>query len=469
MDSVELERGAGTAVLAGALTVLESFTASFAADAVMLGKAELLERTDLLERASRILQHGQVIAAHAIDAQNLARTGDTDASFCWDTGEGKKSRYRSTADYLVGRLRISRFDAARRVALGRDLLPGTTLTGQPVEPRYPLLAAVAAGGQAGTEALAAAAAALARVRVKAGPGQLASMEEVLATDTVVKDPGAVVMAGKHLEYLIDQDGNPPGEEELKARQGVHHHGHHRGLEHLEIFATQAQYEVLATVMNTGTNPRTQSAAERAADGRTRQQRMLDALVGACQAGLATAALPSSGGIRAQVLATIDYDQLLGRLSHARTTASLAFTGPVCASTIRQLACDAQIIPVVLNGQGRILNQGRAARIFSPDQRLALAARDGGCTFPGCTMPVGWTEAHHVDYWQNGGPTNTDNGCCLCSWHHHLIHQEHWRIDISTGTPWFIPPPDTDPNQKPLRNTYFQPQTTLHDLQPPTPV
>jgi hypothetical protein len=39
MDSVELERGAGTAVLAGALTVLESFTASFAADAVMLGKA----------------------------------------------------------------------------------------------------------------------------------------------------------------------------------------------------------------------------------------------------------------------------------------------------------------------------------------------------------------------------------------------------------------------------------------------
>ena len=59
MDSVELERGAGTAMLAGALTVLESFTASFAADAVMLGKAELLERTDLLERASRVLQHGR--------------------------------------------------------------------------------------------------------------------------------------------------------------------------------------------------------------------------------------------------------------------------------------------------------------------------------------------------------------------------------------------------------------------------
>ncbi|HEY8294224.1 MAG TPA: DUF222 domain-containing protein, partial [Micrococcaceae bacterium] len=287
------------------------------------------------------------------------------------------------------------------------------------------------------------------------------METVLAAEAAVKDPGAVAVAGQHLEYLIDQDGNPPGEEELKARQGVHYHGHKRGLEHLEIFATQTQFEVLATVMNTGTNPRTQTEAERAADARTRPQRLLDALVGACQAGLAAAYLPSSGGIRPQVLATIDYNQLLGRLEHGWAGGSFAYTGPAAASTIRQLACDAQVIPVLLNGAGRILNLGRAARIFSADQRLALAARDGGCAFPGCTMPVGWTEAHHVDCWQNGGLTATDNGCCLCSWHHHLIHQEDWRIDISTGAPRFIPPPDIDPQQKPLRNTYFQPQTRLN--------
>ena len=487
---VGLERGEGTVVLAGALAALESFSAVFAVDAPLLGKAELLERADLLERASRVLQHAQVIAAHTIDVQNLAATGDTDTSFCWDAGAGRKSRYRSTGDFLVGRLRISRFEANRRVFLGRDLLPATTLTGQPVEPRYPALARVAAAGQAGTEALSAAAGALGRARVKAGPGQLAAMENLLAEAAVTKDPGAVAMAGKQVEYLIDQDGNPPGEEELRTRQGVHYHGHKRGLEHLEIFATQAQYEVLATVMNTGTNPRTQTGAERAADGRTGPQRRLDALTGACQAGLAAAGLPSSGGIRPQVLATIDYDQLLDRLQHrhepshepgtgyghepghesgsgvgaGRTgAAALAFTGPVAASHIRQLACDADIIPVVMNGEGRILDLGRGARIFSTDQRLALAARDGGCTFPLCTMPVGWTEAHHVDYWHNGGRTDTGNGAMLCSWHHHLIHQGHWRIDISTGIPWFIPPPDVDPDQKPLRNTYFRPQTSL----PPT--
>ncbi|HEV7166481.1 MAG TPA: hypothetical protein VGN49_00765, partial [Micrococcaceae bacterium] len=176
MDSVELDRCEGTAVLADAVAALESFTRVFARDAPLVGKAELLERTDLLERASRVLQYGQVIAAHTIDVQNLARTGETDTSFCWDTGEGRKSRYRSTQDYLVGRLRISRFEATRRVYLGRDLLPGTSLTGQDVEPRYPVLATVAASGIAGAEALSAAATALGRARVKATGEQLAAME-----------------------------------------------------------------------------------------------------------------------------------------------------------------------------------------------------------------------------------------------------------------------------------------------------
>ncbi len=309
-------------MLADAVAALESFTRVFARDASLVAKAELLERTDLLERASRVLQYGQVIGAHTIDVQNLARTGETDASFCWDAGEGRKSRYRSTQDYLVGRLRISRFEATRRVYLGRDLLPSTSVTGQDVEPRYPVLATVAASGIAGAEALSAAATALGRARVKATGEQLAAMETSLAAETVIKDPGAVAVAGRHLEYLIDQDGTPPGEEELKARQGVHYHGHKRGLEHLEIFATPSQLEVLATVMNTGTNPRTQTGAERAADGRTRPQRMLDALVGACQSGLAAAGLPTNGGIRPQVLATIDYQQLLSRLQHAATGTGL---------------------------------------------------------------------------------------------------------------------------------------------------
>ena len=140
----------------------------------------------------------------------------------------------------------------------------------------------------------------------------------------------------------------------------------------------------------------------------------------------------------------------------RETGSLLFTGPVTASTVRKIACDADIIPVLLGGEGRILDIGRASRIFPPHLRKALIARDLGCAFPGCTIPAPWCEAHHISYWSRGGTTGTENGTLLCSHHHHLIHKEAWTIRLRTGVPWFIPPPHIDPGQKPRRNHYFTP-------------
>ena len=51
-----------------------------------------------------------------------------------------------------------------------------------------------------------------------------------------------------------------------------------------------------------------------------------------------------------------------------------------------------------------------------------------------------------------------NGTLLCSHHHHLIHKEHWTIQLKTGIPWFIPPPHLDPRQQPRRNHYFRPRS-----------
>ena len=216
------------------------------------------------------------------------------------------------------------------------------------------------------------------------------------------------------------------------------------------------------------------------DLRSRPQKLLDGLVGACKAALAAGSLPAAGGLRPQVMVTIDYRDLLARLGNAagaeaaarkrlarqaarnqarRTfehTGTLLFTGPVTASTVRKIACDADIIPVVLGGEGRILDIGRASRVFPPHIRKALTARDQGCAFPGCTIPAPWCEAHHIDYWSRGGTTGTENGVLLCSHHHHVIHKEHWSIQVRTGIPWFIPPPHIDPRQRPRRNNYFRP-------------
>ncbi|MHA7222860.1 HNH endonuclease signature motif containing protein [Arthrobacter sp. RHLT1-20] len=212
------------------------------------------------------------------------------------------------------------------------------------------------------------------------------------------------------------------------------------------------------------------------DLRSRAQKLLDGLVGACKVALASGSLPAAGGLRPQVMVTIDYRDLLARLATAeletpsRTasygptspgrptahTGTLLFTGPVTASTARRIACDADIIPVLLGGDGRILDIGRASRIFPPHIRKAITARDQGCAFPGCTIPAPWCEAHHISYWSRGGTTSTDNGTMLCSHHHHIIHREQWTIQIRTGIPWFIPPPHLDPRQRPRRNHYFRP-------------
>ncbi|WP_197493535.1 HNH endonuclease, partial [Paenarthrobacter nicotinovorans] len=142
-----------------------------------------------------------------------------------------------------------------------------------------------------------------------------------------------------------------------------------------------------------------------------------------------------------------------------STGTATFTGPIHPNTIRKIACDADILPVLLGTDSQILDIGRTTRIFPPHIRKAITARDGGCAFPDCTLPAPWCEAHHITYWSQGGTTGTNNATLLCSHHHHLIHKEHWRITIQNGVPWFIPPPHIDPHQTPRCNHHHTPPKT----------
>ena len=130
-----------------------------------------------------------------------------------------------------------------------------------------------------------------------------------------------------------------------------------------------------------------------------------------------------------------------------------FGGPVTARTVRKIACDADLIPVVLGGRGEVLDVGRARRLFGVAQRRALVARDKGCAFPDCTVPAVWTEAHHITPWVAGGRTDLSNGCLLCSFHHRLVERGNWSIEMRHGIPWFTPPPYIDPGRTPRRNRH----------------
>jgi hypothetical protein len=124
--------------------------------------------------------------------------------------------------------------------------------------------------------------------------------------------------------------------------------------------------------------------------------------------------------------------------------------PISAGTARIMAADAEIIPEVLGGDSEVLDLGTRRRLFSRAQRLAITERDGGCAFPGCGAPPAHTEAHHVEWWTEGGLTNLDNAITVCSRHHHCIHRDHWGIQVIDNVPWFVPPDSIDVTRTPRR-------------------
>ncbi|WP_224121549.1 HNH endonuclease [Nocardioides mangrovi] len=130
-------------------------------------------------------------------------------------------------------------------------------------------------------------------------------------------------------------------------------------------------------------------------------------------------LPKTGGLNATLLVTIPEDALLGRLEQAGT---ILDTGDrISAALARQLACEAGILPVVLNGKSEILDLGREQRLHSQAQRIAITLRQHGqCATEGCDRTTG-LHAHHLIEWAKGGRTDLANAIGLCHWHHMRAH------------------------------------------------
>ncbi|HEY7175409.1 MAG TPA: DUF222 domain-containing protein, partial [Micromonosporaceae bacterium] len=186
------------------------------------------------------------------------------------------------------------------------------------------------------------------------------------------------------------------------------------------------------------------------DLRSAAARRADALVDVCRIALASGGLPDNGGQPPQLNVTVDFDALRRDIA----VGQLDTGGLVSASTVRRIACDAQILPAVLDGASVPIDIGRARRLYSGAARQAVLLRDGGCAFPGCDRPPRWTQIHHIVSWLDGGSTDRDNGVALCTYHHRVIHHGDWSVHLAADRlPEFIPPAYVDPQRQPRRNPY----------------
>ncbi|HEY8300447.1 MAG TPA: HNH endonuclease signature motif containing protein [Jatrophihabitans sp.] len=91
------------------------------------------------------------------------------------------------------------------------------------------------------------------------------------------------------------------------------------------------------------------------------------------------------------------------------------------------------------------------RLFSEQQRLAMLARDGGCSYPGCDAALGWLETHHVTDHQHTGRTSVDDGTLVCGTHHDTFARMGWTSRMLNGRPHWVPPDWLDPDREPQRS------------------
>src|SRR5436305_1144867 len=125
-----------------------------------------------------------------------------------------------------------------------------------------------------------------------------------------------------------------------------------------------------------------------------------------------------------VIITMDLEMLEARLRDGWLT--LPSGAQISAETARRLACDAQLVPVVLGRNGEMLDIGQADHEFTASQRRAAWVRDQGrCAFPDCHNPPG--QLHHIIWRSRQGPTSVDNAAWLCHYHHRLTHEGGWTL------------------------------------------
>ncbi len=289
--------------------------------------------------------------------------------------------YPTTVELLRAVGRISLGEARARIAAAAEVLPGRGLNGAPVEPKLPATAAAVAEHAIGPADVKVIRSILARIPPHLGDQTRAEVEAELARHAHILDAGQLAVLGKRILVYMDQDGPRPNDTS-ETRRHLHLRDRDGGCELVGWFDREAA-EIVRAALSPLAAPRPITDTE--IDLRTAAQRDADALVELAHRALDAGDLPTEGGERPQVVVTVSLAVLRGRIG----AATLALGGPINADIARRIACDAQVIPVVLGSRGEPLDVGRASHTIPTAIRRAVIVRDGGCAFPGCSIrPAG---------------------------------------------------------------------------------
>jgi len=371
-------------------------------------------------------------------------------------------------------LRISTDEAKRRIKQAELLGPRTAMTGEPLPPTLPNVAAAQARGQIGSE----------HVRtIEKFFNELPSRIDAQTRDQAEADlariatglgPTQFRAAADRLALVLNQDGDLPDEADRARRryltidkQDAGGMSRFHGLLDPEARATLDA--VLAKLAAPGMcNPDDEAPcvdgeptdAAVQGDARSPGQRNHDALKAMGRAVLASGELGRHNGLPATIIVTATLQDL-------QSGAGVAATGGGSLLPMRdviRLASQSHNYLVIYDKHTRQpLYCGRAKRFATPGQRIVLHALERGCTRPGCTAPAYWCQVHHVDDWvADNGETNINDLTLACGPDNRLVEDGGWTTrKRNDGRTEWLPPPHLDTGQ-PRVNDFHHPEKYLVD-------
>jgi hypothetical protein len=251
-------------------------------------------------------------------------------------------------------------------------------------------------------------------------------------------PSELRRAGQRVRDVLDTDGPEPAELQAYQRESLMLSVADHGVNFRGYLANE-NAELLRSLVHAGARPRKTGDGE--LDPRSRDKRQADALTATLT--VAAAALDSGEvpgfGAKATITVTMDLDDL----KSADGLGDVVYGDGLSAATVRRLACDAKVIPLVLGSNSEPLDVGRSERLVTRAMRRALNRRDKGCVI--CGAPPIYCDAHHLKSWTDGGETCVGNLALVCRRHHLAIHAGEWSVVIVDGVvhvdrPAWVDPP-----------------------------
>ncbi len=331
---------------------------------------------------------------------------------------------------LWSRLRITPNEITRRFRLAARIRPRRSLTGAPVSPELPALAAAVESGVVGDDHIRSVCHAVDVLPARVSPVDVQAAERTLVRHATKVDAGIVAKLGQRIADYLNPDGLFSDEDRARRRglrlgpQGPD------GMSRLSGFLDpecRAYFEAIEAAVRPG---RHQPDSE-SRDDRTPAQRCHDAL----KLGLETAIASGGLGVHRGHPVTVVVTTTLAELTDAAGAAP-ARTGGGSRLPMRDLISMAgksiHYLAVFDEHTERPLYLGRQKRIATADQRLICYARDRGCTRPNCLEPGYRCEVHHSPDFARGGRTDADKLFFLCGCDHGTVSRGETETEVVDG-------------------------------------